>query len=233
MLIIPDVHGRSFWREPLNNEEYDHVIFLGDYLDPYSGEATQEEAIQCLEDIIKFKKDNSDKCTLLIGNHDVVYIWDEYGQALGNYWCRHDYNNHDYVHKLFTDNIDLFQLAYEYENETLGRVLFTHAGVTNYFKKICGLNAERINNFFLKEKSGNLSNIIGLASVSWYRGGDHQSGSPVWADVREHLSSAVTEVFQVFGHTYSKKEITNKHFIMLDTGKNCFILDDKGHFNKL
>ena len=168
-----------------------------------------------------------------MNNKDAPYIWDEYGRALGSYWCRHDYNNHDYVHELFNNNIDLFQLAYEYENKTLGRVLFTHAGVTQGFKDLCGLTAESINNFFLKESTNNISNIVGLASVSWYRGGDQTYGSPIWADIREHKLHPVEEVFQVFGHTYSWKETITKNFAMLDTGGNCFLLDNEGHFNKL
>lgn len=34
ILIIPDLHGRSFWKEPCNNWK-DKIIFLGDYHDPY------------------------------------------------------------------------------------------------------------------------------------------------------------------------------------------------------
>lgn len=72
ILVIPDVHGRSFWREPLNKiDEFDHVIFLGDYMDPYPGEATYEEALQSLKDIISLKKKYPDKITLLIGNHKI------------------------------------------------------------------------------------------------------------------------------------------------------------------
>ena len=38
LLIIPDVHGREFWKDAV--EEYPNlpVIFLGDYMDPYSYE---------------------------------------------------------------------------------------------------------------------------------------------------------------------------------------------------
>ena len=34
ILVIPDVHGRTFWKEPCNNWE-GKIIFLGDYHDPY------------------------------------------------------------------------------------------------------------------------------------------------------------------------------------------------------
>ena len=36
VLVVPDVHGRLFWKEPVERylEEVDRVVFLGDYLDP-------------------------------------------------------------------------------------------------------------------------------------------------------------------------------------------------------
>ena len=37
ILVVPDVHGRTFWKEPVGRllESVDRVVFLGDYLDPY------------------------------------------------------------------------------------------------------------------------------------------------------------------------------------------------------
>jgi predicted phosphodiesterase len=49
LIIIPDVHGRKFWIETVekyrNNPEY-HIVFLGDYLDPYVSydNVSEEEA---------------------------------------------------------------------------------------------------------------------------------------------------------------------------------------------
>lgn len=226
ILIIPDVHGRNFWKEPIKGE-YDHIIFLGDYLDPYPGEATPEEALEGFKEILKFKSEHLDLVTLLLGNHDLPYFSVEYGKAL-HYWCRHDYENREEIVHLFWDNEDKFQIAWECDNEKYGKVLFTHAGVTNIFKDICGLDANQINEFFLEEETSNIPNIVGLATVSWYRGGHNSSGSPVWADVREHAKSQVPQVFQIFGHTYSKEAIIMEHFAMLDRGDSCYILDEEG-----
>lgn len=230
ILIIPDVHGREFWKEPIKGE-YDHIIFLGDYLDPYPGEATPEEALERFKEILKFKNEHSELVTLLLGNHDLPYFSVTYGKAL-SYWCRHDYKHHEEIVNLFKANEDKFQIAWECENEKLGKVLFTHAGVTNKFKHICGLDAEGINRFFLKESSTGsgeeIPNIVGLATVSFYRGGFGNTGSPVWADVREHIKSQVPQIFQIFGHTYSKEAIIMENFAMLDKGNSCYILDENG-----
>ena len=51
---MPDVHGRNNWKEQLHffNPDVDSVIFLGDYLDPYPGEVSKEDAICNFESII-------------------------------------------------------------------------------------------------------------------------------------------------------------------------------------
>ena len=41
ILIVPDVHGREFWRQPVTEVLNDpglkntRIVFLGDYVDPY------------------------------------------------------------------------------------------------------------------------------------------------------------------------------------------------------
>lgn len=232
ILIVPDVHGRDFWRIPclVHHDEFDKIIFLGDYLDHYPGESTKQHDIDTLRHIILFKKTYLDKVILLIGNHDCPYIWpDTYGKALGNYWCRHDDTNHNEIHDIFIENLDLFQIAWDCPYKDT-KVLFTHAGVNQGFKDICGLDAEQINTFFLKEKSGNVPNVVGLTSCSFYRGGYAQWGSPVWADIREHFNEPITDVYQIFGHTYAEDVIQYSNFIMTDIGKTCWTFDTEGEF---
>ena len=70
-LVLPDIHGRTFWKEPSKRvKEYDKVIFLGDYFDPYPFEGNSvEEAIVNFKEIIGFEKENREKVVLLLGNH--------------------------------------------------------------------------------------------------------------------------------------------------------------------
>ena len=71
VLILPDIHGRKFWKKPCENiDNYDKVVFLGDYLDPYNFEfISVEEAIKNFKEIIELKRNNMDKVVLLLGNH--------------------------------------------------------------------------------------------------------------------------------------------------------------------
>lgn len=43
VIIIPDVHGRKFWRSALSWVETTPIVFLGDYLDPYRDEGIDSE----------------------------------------------------------------------------------------------------------------------------------------------------------------------------------------------
>lgn len=136
IIIIPDIHGRTFWKKAVykykNNKDI-HIIFLGDYLDGYENidHISPEDAIVNFEEIIEVAR-SSNNITLLIGNHDLHY-WPDF---INQYGCRR-YNQYKYnISKMFLDNIDLFNIAYEiYINEK--QYLFTHAGlVKNWFDYI-------------------------------------------------------------------------------------------------
>ena len=75
MIIIPDIHGRSFWKDAVKGHENEKIIFLGDYTDPYSHEGIEFwEGLQSLREVIEFKKQHLDNVVLLLGNHDLSYI---------------------------------------------------------------------------------------------------------------------------------------------------------------
>ena len=77
MLVIPDVHGRKFWKDVVTQYEnnVDKIIFLGDYLDPYPDEGiTRKDAINNFEEIIDYKVNNKDKFVLLLGNHKFISL---------------------------------------------------------------------------------------------------------------------------------------------------------------
>ena len=62
VIILPDIHGRTFWKYALEHiDEFDKVIFLGDYLDPYPHEGiTFDESVENFKEILEFKKNNID-----------------------------------------------------------------------------------------------------------------------------------------------------------------------------
>lgn len=215
ILIVPDVHGRKFWKEALN---YDgRIIFLGDYTDPYPDEnITQEDAYNNLLEIINFKKNNSDRVTLLIGNHELHY-YDILFEC-----SRFSFTFYDRYNALLTseENKDLFQLCKQNEN-----YLFIHAGILKewydkYYEQFSSLGntlEKQLNTLFVSNKKP-------FGDVSFkYRWGYSACGSPIWADIREHLIEEPfnKDIIQIIGHTQlsSEEPLIKDNIRLLDNRK--------------
>jgi hypothetical protein len=198
ILIVPDIHGRNFWRPALDYKG--KVIFLGDYTDPYSYEGfTQENAYRNLLKIVDFKKQNPERVTLLVGNHELHYYDSSYGCS------RFDENYYEAYNAILTgkETAALFQLC-----KQIDKYLFIHAGLTkgwydahlDELSKLGNTLEEQLNNLFTANKKA-------FYEVSIHRGGYHSSGSPMWADVlefseeEEHVDDAL---IQIIGHTQQR-----------------------------
>ena len=133
ILFIPDVHGRDFWREPVQTTLKENpdakIVFLGDYVDPYPHEFEKdfnyyEYAVDVLCDVLKLKEQYPNRITLLIGNHDCGY-------AISQDICR---SRRDYLHapeisEIFKEYWNDFQLVYETHINDIHYVL-SHAGIS-------------------------------------------------------------------------------------------------------
>lgn len=201
ILILPDIHGRTFWEEAVTEmEKYDKVVFLGDYLDPYRHEGIMEDdALLNFYHIIDFAQAHQSKVILLLGNHDMHYVSEEYARiALSS---RYDEDRADEYHQLFEEHRQLFSLAWETAWKDK-KVLFTHAGVSQGWyqvnKRVIGeMNSENLNQL-LETSEG----IKTLAQIGYERGGIFRWGSMVWADVYElALYKSFPNIIQVFGHS--------------------------------
>lgn len=239
-LIIPDVHGREFWCEPvkhaLKNTDA-HIVFLGDYLDCYPHEFEhgfdfKEHSIANFNEIISLKKENNDRITLLQGNHDEGYRFD-----LDICDCRTDYKNFERIRKIFIENKDLFQLADEaYVNGK--HFIFSHAGIHKGYIDFAfpdekdNINEDNVvayfNNAYYTEEP-HVINSLGM--YDRYRGSwGYEVGSLVWADVHSWLGEYDGYGYQVFGHTQLEHGcggIIQENFAMLDCAQ-AFIINELG-----
>ena len=223
LIIVPDVHGRGFWREAVKSHPEALFVFLGDYLDPYPHEGIEmDEAIAGLKDIIEFKRENPDKVVLLWGNHDLHYL---YPEMMGS---RFDVDKAPEIADLLYRNQDLFQLCIECEAGEK-RFLFSHAGICQswlrkYYPEIDpdSITAGTINSLLLREDFEKA-----FSAVSFYRGGDELAGSPVWADVEEHVAeyNRIPGVVQVFGHSMMGEALNIDGDLYCLDCKQCFTLD--------
>lgn len=227
ILIIPDVHGRQFWKQAVASVEYDKVIFLGDYLDPYPDEQIGELTAQNnFEEILYFYDQHPDKVVLLLGNHDLHYLSPYY-----HYICpsgRYNRQLSDYFEFLFKQQADRFKLAHE---ETLGsqQYLFTHAGVNMpWFKRnhnlIAKPDAHHLNQLLSSDEG-----IETLAQVGASRWGDYYTGSIIWSDCEEMvLTDPLPGVYQIIGHTrqLDGKPVITPTFACLDTSDAYILTPD-------
>lgn len=248
VLVIPDVHGETFWKEPVQKyiEQVDRIVFLGDYLDPYKIEGKEyssQAVFDNLMDIIDFKRANMDKVVLLKGNHDQHYASEMFLYLACGSRC--DTINWDTYNAVFVRNQELFKLAHLEEINGIP-YLFSHAGLTlNWINmvnsslwkladnKISVANSdiiERINELDDNDEGQELLSIIGR-----YRNViGPKSGSVLWADIEEHAipdapkAYGLNKVFQVVGHSrlndkYDKVEFNN--LVLIDS-QQCFMIDE-------
>ena len=186
-LIVPDVHGRSFWREPvyecLNKSKDTKIIFLGDYLDPY--ENIKEIAFVTFEEIIDLKNEFPDRIILLIGNHDLHYI---YNRQSG---CRMDYERRLDIANLFDENKDIFDACY-FDVINDKNIIFSHSGfvkgwienypnlITTTDKEKCDINFELLRSIDWNKKLFE-DKLDCLEDCSAFRGGwSHNSSFMFW-----------------------------------------------------
>lgn len=245
ILVIPDVHGRTFWKKPCENiEEYDKVIFLGDYLDPYDFEKiTVPMAMTNFEEILKFANENKDKVVMLLGNHDMPYFSDTY-KNFSMWHCRHSSKHHKAIKKLFEENKELFKIADVEDN-----ILFTHAGCTAGWLKDVFTKDYKITS--LDDLAFSLNNLLNTKDGLWFlymvsqeRGGRDRNGSCIWADRDEtwwdsqsalDMPHDIHNYRQVFGHSLNAYYDENRNIVdglpveydnhkMLDN-RNAHVLD--------
>ena len=179
-LIIGDVHGSTYWKEVVAENPDCRYAFLGDYLDPHR-ETSNKDLIDNLKDIIQFKQERPDNVVLLLGNHDMHYIDDDFRIC-----CRFDEEIAEEAKILFLGNINLFTFAFQDGNH-----VYTHAGISQKwfledFKGDATKNiAEQLNN-------PRPDQLPALYRCGWYRGGEmNDTGGIFWADMMELIETSV------------------------------------------
>lgn len=241
MLIVPDIHGRSFWHEPVlrhfstsleaTDANERKVVFLGDYLDPYPRDhISTRRALKELEMIIDLKKQQLDDVVLLLGNHDLAYISPDIFTA-----GRHDDFYEDEAHQLFYQNLSSFNFLHS--TIIAGRrYLFSHAGILpewaqNYHDTTELSEIERVYSRMFEQIP--TCHLAALQCVSYLRGGREKYGSFVWADAEEFKQAVASGYYQIFGHTQQMEQpIITDDYACLDC-REVFSLGQDGKLSIL
>lgn len=210
--------------ENLSDEE-----FYDKYYSKYSKFFTQykhktyEETVGVLLDLIDFKKKNPDKVILLIGNHDAHYLFDEISAC-----SRYDFKNAKKYGKIYRENKDLFQYAYQEGNH-----LFTHAGVCTTWYDFFDATLE---SYGIKKDNSNLADVINkmgtdklgnktINVVSHIRGGRSLAGGPTWADYLETKYDYLEGIHQYVGHSKVNYIHTNEFKFRKGSITYCDVLE--------
>jgi len=196
IISIGDTHGRGFWKL-IDINLYDLVIFVGDYCDSYIYE--DSEILSNLMDIIELKKSYPDKVILLLGNHDVQYMYLSEGFECDGYRA----SMSAILKHVLNENKELFQMAFQINDH-----IWTHAGIAD---KWYDFNKDEIEEFSDKFECENLADTFNkmmyakenrlLHQVGKKRQGRYPAGGITWADRFETSLYPFKGYHQIVGHT--------------------------------
>lgn len=205
LLVLPDIHGRDFWIEPCSNvKDYDKVIFLGDYHDPYPYQVSRDSSRYNLrDDLLPFILENKDKVVCLIGNHDYQYL-------TKNPVSRFDAYHAEEITK-YLKQMPL-QMTYQIDG-----YLFSHAGVLPKWLSQHNLTLNQINSLAIENPA--------FMDISPIRGGESAVGSCIWGDIREYDANYhYADIYQIFGHTQMRGPYITTDYACLDCSQ-AFVVD--------
>src|ERR1035437_1847017 len=207
IVVVSDIHGVDIWKKIVSdNDDADKFIFIGDYFDSFN--ITGEKQIHNFKDIIAYKKSNTDKVILLIGNHDWHYI------MMGRHYSGFQKGFQYYIREELESATKegLMQICYIHDN-----YLFSHAGVT---KTWCENNDVDLNNI---EQSINDLFTYKPRVFNFTTGkycdiyGNETSQTPIWVRPKSLLADAVEGYIHVVGHTVKDNIVIYDNVILTDT----------------
>ncbi|NEU10080.1 metallophosphoesterase [Flavihumibacter sp. R14] len=239
ILAVGDVHGKDVLTR-LDPSCYDKIIFLGDYVDPPAGEELSDLLIlENLERIIAFKAAQHEKVVLLLGNHDVHYMYPEEAGICSGFRPQMFAD----LRAIYRQNAELFRMAFQYQT-----YLFTHAGISNRWlhayeglirqelqnitsndPSLTGLSIAEILNH-LRSTARGRQILFTVSGLRIYPPDPGISGGIIWADKRETEHDCLTGYHQVVGHTVvgsieriSDPGDSNTSITYVDTGGREFL----------
>ena len=141
-LVLGDLHGRTIWKDIIEKEDPDKIIFLGDYVSTHDPNISSDQQIEQLYSILSYKDENPDKVILLRGNHDEQFLgatWhnnpdnlfqeiaEPYYYTKG--WSGFDRKVFQYMSTRDVTNWFLNNTQWIYIDEDL-KTIFSHAGIS-------------------------------------------------------------------------------------------------------
>lgn len=208
IIALGDIHGRSNWKTITAKNDFDKVIFIGDYFDSKENISPSQQ-LDNFKDLVEFKKANMEKVILLFGNHDYHYLRDT-TETYGGFQRLQKLKIQELINKALEEN--LIQMCCVF-----GNYLFVHAGVTKTWCKANNINianiVDSINSLFKNNHTAFKFTIGTSRSTS----GDDITQTPIWVRPESLVIDPIDNFVQVVGHTPQKAIQFMNNVILIDT----------------
>ena len=184
-LVVGDIHGRRIWKDILDREQPDRVVFLGDYVASHE-DISGEEQISNLLEILDLKEKNPETVFLLRGNHDM--------QHLSYHWA--ECSGYDFLVARDMPKDRFLELTQWTVVDDGLKTVFSHAGVSSVWMRNCGISDVHDIN---KMKP---SELFGFIPNRWNDfSGDSVTQPPTWIRPFSLADCSLEGWTQVVGHT--------------------------------
>jgi hypothetical protein len=207
ILALGDTHGRTVWKTFAEKEDFDLLLFVGDYFDTHD-DITPRQQIDNFKDIIRYKEQQAGKVVLLFGNHDFHYLKS----------ASHPYSGFQRRYKgeisaLLHDAIDngLLQMCFVQEG-----FLFSHAGVTRTWCAAHGIALQQLENAINALFLSNPNAFDFTPGHNFDMYGDDITQTPIWVRPNSLRKDRVPGFIQVVGHTQQRSITLSTHVILID-----------------
>ncbi len=206
-IVIGDIHGLDLWIKIVSENDFDKVVFVGDYFDSFN--ISYLNQFENFENILAFKKRHKDKVVLLIGNHDYHYMPSVTEQYAG-YQSAVRYDIEFLFEQAIREN--LVQMCHVQD-----KYLFSHAGVTKTWARNNDIDLDNIENsindlFLFKPRA--FKHTKGENNDTY---GNDITQTPIWVRVPSLLNDALGGYTQVVGHTTMDNLTITDDLILVDT----------------
>ena len=197
-IAIGDIHGKSCWKDFLN-QEFDQAYFAGDYFDNYE-QTPAVTQIRNFKEICDVARKDS-RIHLCLGNHDFQYMR---GIPISEKYS--GFQNYSYIdiQEAIESNIDLLNLIY-IDNNTI----ISHAGVTKTWLTMINKPLDQVNNAFRENRD-----ICIFDGYNCY--GDDITQSPIWVRPNSLLSDSIEGYNHIVGHTKVSDITTIENITLID-----------------
>lgn len=197
-LVLGDIHGRDCWKQIVEKEAPDRVIFLGDFVTTHEL-YSEDDQLQQLDEILEYKRQHPNTI-ILRGNHDL--------DGLGYYWAgcypapgRKVRATMSHTKPLGQEFLKLTQWIHV--EEIGGKpYIFAHAGVTmDWLTQILKLDTTDIPAALVQINGMEPDERFGFTGGRWDNYGTDPQQSCVWIRPDTLVRHAVPGYNYVVGHT--------------------------------